>query len=190
VSKKHKELLERLEVSLQPCFVLQLKILYKKAVHKFQTQSETIEASHQDFFKQISGLQDTVLGSFKTAAQDSLLTGAPWSYDDVYEELRVSIGDKISNRIQKEIKRMTEEMHTVIRSTVSKLVLQILDSREYGAVFWENAFRQLNEKTSSIASEYIGKMKGLSLSEDQLKQLPRPGLVSKRDSKKRWRTNL
>lgn len=165
VEKKKQELMERLNSTIHSCFLMQLKILYKRSVHYFLTQVDS-QLKESNFSQTLKNCKESSLNMFKNGARDAILPETDWKYDDVYNELVSTIDEKIASKTSEQIKKITDQACKSMRSQVAAIILQVLDNgHKLREVFWEDVFMAYKRCFQSASSDYSQRLSSIELSE-------------------------
>lgn len=171
VEKKKQELIERLNSIIHSCFLMQLKILYKRSVHHFLTQVDS-QLKELNFSQTLNNCKESSLNMFKSGARDAILSETDWKYDDVYNELVSIIDEKIATKTSDQIKKITDQSCKSMRSQVSATILEILDNEiKIGKAFWEDLFMAYKRCFQNVSSDYSQRLSSIELSEYDIEKL-------------------
>lgn len=164
--RKRLDLLEKLNSTLSPFFLGQLKNLHKKVVAFFRASVlEKLRGENYDFSTVVSSERKKALIAFETGATAIKLKDTDWAYDDEYEQLKQSVDDIADQCRAEETKKMVLQIERMVKKDVAEPTELALARPK--ADMWDQILVAFTEALEKAESAYMKKARSFNCTEEE-----------------------
>lgn len=119
--RKRLDLLEKLNSTLSPFFLGQLRNLHKSVLAAFKVAVvEKLKGEGYDFAQVVEAEKTKALKAFETGAAQIRLPETDWTYDDEFEDLRQNVSDIANQCRAEETKKMVLQIERNVKRDVAE----------------------------------------------------------------------
>ncbi|KAM0787805.1 hypothetical protein ACM66B_003859 [Microbotryomycetes sp. NB124-2] len=167
--RKRAELLSRLNSTLSPFFLSQLKNLHKLVLKDFRKRiQDGLKVEGYDFAKVVQETTSKAEDEFDREAKDVLLDETSWSAEETKSQLRedmIAIADLL--RVE-ETKKMVAEIERAIKKQVEDTVEMSLNSPDIE--MWDKVLKAFKIALENAEKSYLRKATSFNCTEEENEQ--------------------
>jgi len=165
-TRKRADLIVAIESALSPMFLGQLKNLHKSCLVEFKKRIlEGLKGDDYSFGKVVNKARLTCESTFAAGAQEALLEGAEWAWQDELELLKEEIR-AVADQCRKD---ETKKMINLIERNVKKLIADPveLNLTKPSVDMWDNVLRSFKDTLNKAEATYLSKAKSFDCTEEE-----------------------
>lgn len=164
--RKRLDLLEKLNSSLSPFFLGQLKNLHKSVLAMFKSSVlEKLRGEGYDFSTVVSSERTKALGSFEAGANLIKLADTDWSYDEEFEQLKQNVGDIADQCRAEETKKMILQIERTVKKDLAEPTELALARPKPD--MWDQILVAFKEAVAKAESAYLKKARSFNCTEEE-----------------------
>lgn len=165
--RKRIDLLDKLNGSLSPFFLGQLKNLHRLMLQSFkQAVLDRMRTEpNYDFGEVVSSEKRTALAKFSAAAQAVLLTDTDWTIDDEVVELDVEIQSISDTMRVEETKKMVAQIERTFNKNIGEPVELALKSAKRS--MWDEVLISFSTLLEQAEATYVRKATSFNCTDDE-----------------------
>lgn len=159
--RKRSELLEKLNATLSPLFMGQLKNTHKLVLASFRSAVlERLRGENYDFADVVSGERSRALAKFAAAAKAVQLADTDWNVEEETQQLESAI-DAIADQCRAD---ETKKMLTLIERALRKAIAEPVELglARPGPQMWDAVLEAFGKALAQAEATYLRKAKGES----------------------------
>lgn len=119
--RKRADLLEKLNSTLSPFFLGQLKNLHKAVLAIFKASvTEKLRGDGYDFAQVVGAERTKALGAFEAGATLIRLADTDWTFEDEFEQLKEDVGDIADQCRAEETKKMVMQIERALKKSIAE----------------------------------------------------------------------
>jgi hypothetical protein len=159
--RKRSELLEKLNATLSPLFMGQLKNTHKLVLASFRSAVlERLRGDTYDFADVVSSERQRALARFEAAAQAVQLAETDWSVEEETQQLATAI-DAIADQCRaEETKKMLALIERALKKAIAEPTEMALASP--GTEMWDGVLEAFGKALAQAEATYLRKAKSES----------------------------
>ncbi|CAO1617569.1 unnamed protein product [Parajaminaea phylloscopi] len=164
--RKRTDLLEKLNSTLSPFFLGQLRNLHKSVVNTFKSSViEKLRGEGYDFAQVVGEERRKALDTFERHASQIRLADTDWSFEDDLQELQESITEIANQCKAEETKKMVLQIERNIKRDVAEPTELSLARPQ--ADMWDQILTTFSEALAKAEAVYMKKAQSFNCSEEE-----------------------
>lgn len=161
--RKRDELMGKMNSSLSPLFVGQLKNLHREILRDFRSGlASSLKGDNYDFGQLVTSAQQASEERFISAAKQIKLSDTDWSYEDGLSQLKDELKAIADTLRSEETKKMVIQIERAIKKQFAPGVEVALNKPSKD--MWDKVLKAFTEALTKAESLYLRKAKGQSRS--------------------------
>lgn len=168
--RKRIDLLEKLNSSLSPFFLGQLKNLHRHILQSFKKNvlDRMRNETNYDFGQVVSSEKQAALTKFSTAAQAVLLADTDWTIDEEVAELNSEIQSISDTMRVEETKKMVAQIERTFKKNIAEPVEMALNKPEPD--MWDKVLSAFRSTLEQAEATYLRKAKSFNCTDEENEQ--------------------
>ncbi|KAJ1019402.1 hypothetical protein NDA16_004519 [Ustilago loliicola] len=165
--RKRVDLLEKLNSSLSPFFLGQLKNLHRHILQSFKKNvlERMRNETNYDFGQVVSSEKRGALAKFSTAAQAVLLADTDWTIDEEVAQLESEIQSISDTMRVEETKKMVAQIERTFKKNIAEPVEMALNKPEPD--MWDKVLSAFRSTLEQAEATYLRKAKSFNCTDEE-----------------------
>lgn len=164
--RKRLDLLEKLNSTLSPFFLGQLKNLHKAVLANFKASvTEKLRGDGYDFASVVSAERTKALGAFEAGAALIRLADTDWTSEDEFEQLKQDVGDIADQCRAEETKKMVLQIERALKKAIAEPTELALAKPQ--PEMWDRILKAFKTALQSAETAYLSKARSFNCTEEE-----------------------